>query len=312
MGWGKRLVRSGLASVEALAISVAPKRHVPPVFIVGLPRVGSTLASIIATRHLRCAMLSNMLMATPGSPVATAMLLRWTHPFDGVDDLRNVHGETSRWHGPNQGHRFWKRFITSGTGTPAVLPGQREPLLATVAALQGLAGGPLINKWQTNALRIPLLAELFPGALFVHMNRDVQATAESILHARRTQRLGEHAWFSVRVPGADPSSLDIFDQIAFQIGAVGSIIDESLRELPARQVLRTSYEEVCTDPNALLERMCSQYAAATGGVLAMRSRFNGKLVPRKTRKVSEEDSRRLADALARHHSSIAPPKSAIL
>ena len=279
-----------------MALRLAPRLPLPPIFIVGLPRVGSTLASILATRHLRCAYFSNLLMTAPQSPVALAILAAGLNPFAGTDDLDNRHGETRSWRGPNQGYRFWKQYITAGDGSPRLLPGAAERLVDTVHALQGLAGGPLINKWQANVLRIPLLAATFPGALFVEIARDEVAIAASVLRARRESAEGEAHWFSVRPPGlGDISRLDPSQQIAAQIVQLRRVIDDALAALPERQVLRWRYGELCSDPDAWIAGIAEAYQASTGHGLHVRGRVGGPLI---RRAASDGDRALFDDAIA--------------
>jgi Sulfotransferase family len=294
----RALLRNALALLEPLAVRAAPKLDIPPIFVVGLPRVGSTLLSIVLTRHLRCAYFSNMMMATPASPVAMAMMARTAGRLGGVDDLYNRYGETRAGAAPNQGYRFWTRFITQQTGPAQVREGMKERLLASVWALQGAAGGPLVNKWQTNALRVPLLSELFPGALFVNLRRDELAVAVSLLQARRSQRLGEAHWFSVRPPAlVDVSALGVHEQIAEQIAGVRDALENGLAGLGGEQVLPIDYGQFCADPNAAIETIADRYEAATGFRLTRRGRFAGTLEARHGPSLPAADRTRLAEAI---------------
>jgi len=268
---GRDIARAMLAQLEPVARRMAPKLDIPPIFIVGLPRVGSTLASILATRHLRSAYFSNLLMATPASPVLTATLAGPQRAFGGTDDLANRFGETSHSQGPSQGYRFWNLHLGTSE-TPAPLDETRKAMLRqTISALQGLADGPFINKWQKNGLRIPFLADLFPGSVFIEITRDPLETALSILSARRQSRGGEAGWFSVR-----PSTLTLSDyfsvheQIAAQVAATRAIIDRDLGGLPKANVQTYAYTAVCADPKGWLRLVASRYEAATGVPVALR------------------------------------------
>jgi len=268
---GRDIARAVLAQLEPVARRMAPKLDIPPIFIVGLPRVGSTLASILATRHLRSAYFSNLLMATPASPVLTAMLAGPQRAFGGTDDLANRFGETSHSQGPSQGYRFWNLHLGTSE-TPAPLDETRKAMLRqTIAALQGIAGGPFINKWQKNGLRIPFLADLFPGSVFIEITRDPLETALSILSARRQSRGGEAGWFSVR-----PSTLtlseyfSVHEQIAAQVAATRAIIDRDLGGLPKANVQTYAYTAICADPKGWLHLVASRYEAATGVPVALR------------------------------------------
>lgn len=296
---GRDIARAVFAQLEPIARRIAPKLDIPPIFIVGLPRVGSTLASILATRHLRCAYFSNLLMATPASPVLTAMLAGPRRAFGGTDDLANRFGETNCSQGPSQGYRFWNLHLGTSE-TPAPLDEARKAMMRqTIAALQGIAGGPFINKWQKNGLRIPFLADLFPGSVFIEITRDPLETALSILSARRQSHGGEAGWFSVR-----PSTLELSDyfsvheQIAAQVSATRAIIDRDLGGLPQATVQTYAYKAICDDPKGWLGLVASRYEAATGIPIALRDAPTQKLSASRPR-AENADQRLLDAALAR-------------
>lgn len=296
---GRDIARAVLAQLEPVARRMAPKLDIPPIFIVGLPRVGSTLASILATRHLRSAYFSNLLMATPASPVLTAMLAGPRRAFGGTDDLANRFGETSHSQGPSQGYRFWNLHLGTSE-TPAPLDETHKAMLRqTIAALQGIAGGPFINKWQKNGLRIPFLADLFPGSVFIEITRDPLETALSILSARRQSHGGEAGWFSVR-----PSTLTLSDyfsvheQIAAQVAATRAILDRDLGGLPSANVQTYAYTAICADPKAWLKLVAARYEATTGVPIALRDVPAVKLSARRPQ-AERTDQRLLDAALAR-------------
>ncbi len=299
MKLGRDFTRAVLAHLEPVARRVAPKRDIPPIFIVGLPRVGSTLASILATRHLRCAYFSNLLMATPASPVITAMLAGPRRAFGGTDDLGNRFGETSQSQAPSQGYRFWNLHLGTSEVPAPLDDGRKAVLRQTIAALQGIAGGPFINKWQKNGLRIPFLADLFPGSVFIEVTRDPLETALSILSARRASPDGESRWFSVR-----PSTLGLSDyfnvheQIAAQIVATRAILDRDLGSLPTANVQTYAYTAICADPQSWLKRVASRYEAATGVPVELRDVPARSLSARSPR-AHDADHRLLDAALAR-------------
>jgi hypothetical protein len=280
MRQAKQAVRAG---VQALLRPIEAKLRQPatggldhaPVFIVGPPRTGSTLLYQLLVRRYRFCYFSNLLNRFPRAPLALAELSSWCGGFDPADDYCSRYGSTRGWCAPNQGRECWVTWLPEspnavdprGVGSAA-----KMQIRATVAGMQRISGRPFINKWPPNSVRVRLLAEIFPRALFVRISRATDATVLSILRGRRELCRRGSGWFSVKPPGFEQVMKDRAPeaQAAWQVEAIERAIDDDAQDVGAHRFIHVRYEELTDAPRQVLDRVAAFYAQAAGTRLEKR------------------------------------------
>lgn len=123
-----------------------------PIFILGCPRSGTTLLFTLLSRH---------------------------------EALRSMGAE---------GHVLWnayqhprlKQWSSDRAAAADIREGERKYLYTAIRAVAG--DNRFIDKTPKNALKLPYLAALFPGATFVFLKRDGRATVSSLIEGWRTRR----------------------------------------------------------------------------------------------------------------------------
>jgi len=235
-----------------------------PVFIVGAPRSGTTLLYQLITSCFDCAYLPNLADRLCTTPVlATRLATRNREPH--ASDFRSDYGMIRGWRAPSEGGNIWNRWFptTEEHGynyTPAGYLGERDRHLIyqTVAAVEALANAPFVSKNVKHSVRIRALAEIFPGALFIHVQRDPFDMAASILHVRKTAMGDVNAWFSVL-----PESIESLrrmpwpDQVAGQVCAIAGTIDRDTRAVAGDRLHGIPYDSMCEDPGGVLGGLVS-------------------------------------------------------
>ncbi len=139
----------------------------------------------------------------------------------------------------------------------------------------------LLEKTPKNALRIPLLDRLFPGALFVHLWRDPRENIASIIEA-----WGSGNWITYpKLPGwqGPPWSLllppgwrdlqgkAVADVAAYQWRVANEIMLDDLRKLPASRWTTIDYADLVRDPAAVMRGLCTFAGIAFDEALAART-----------------------------------------
>lgn len=195
-----------------------------PVFIVGVPRSGTTLLGAILGTHPDCICTpeSQFIMETMTSPVPERR-------------LRSVITE-ERFTGWGPDRATWLDAVPS--------PGSyRDMLMVLVRRYAERTGRPNARVWiehtPQHALRAAMLLELFPGARFIHIVRDGRGVAASVLPLTwgpNTVERAAHWWLEL---------------VAFGLAL------ESWGRVP---VIRVRYEDVVTEP----ERVIPEIAAFAG------------------------------------------------
>ena len=246
-----------------------------PIFIVGPPRTGSTLLYQLLVRRYRFCYFSNLLNRFPATPLAVAKLSKALGGFDAAAAFESRYGATLGWCSPNQGRECWVRWLPESPNAlePEAVPLEaKRRIRATVCALQRISNRPFVNKWPPNSLRVRLLADIFPQALFVRISRATEPTVRSILRGRDELCRRGSGWFSVKPPGYREIMNDRApsEQAGWQISSIEHAIDEDRAAVGAQRFFHVRYEELTRRPRQVLDEVAAFYEEAAGVALEKR------------------------------------------
>ena len=252
----KEHLRERLAQVAAERAYDGP--FASPLFILGLPRSGTTLIYQYLVHRLHVAYFTNGVGEHPFAPCAETMRqLRKNAPYRS--DFESEYGRSNGAMAPREAGSFWLRFFDINAyetriDVPESLAAELEKSVRCVQAL--FNGAPFVNKNVKHLLRMDALAAIFPDAHFLVVERSRAAVAVSVLRGR-IKTLGDvNAWFSARPTNYEAlKKLDPVDQIVGQLDALGQRIEDDLERLDPSRVHRIVYEQFCEDPDSVL-RAC--------------------------------------------------------
>jgi hypothetical protein len=162
-----------------------------PIFVVGMPRSGTTIFFEALARHPDLAWLSNYCGAYPRAP--------WLNVLRRLldNDTLRLHGHKQQYGSvhklnpwlpqPDEAYEFWDTYSGVSFSRDA-LHGQRCSPQACLALRAAIAR---VVAWQhrrrfaaklTGPPRIGYLRSVFPDAFFVHLIRDARAVVHSLLN----------------------------------------------------------------------------------------------------------------------------------
>jgi hypothetical protein len=281
-----------------------------PVFVISLPRSGSTLLYQLLLQRFRFAYFSNLMAAFPDSPVTVGRLTRWLGGQRPPYDLRSHFGTTHGWRGPNQGWAIWNRWLSPSEDfiDPAsVDPRALGEMRATLHGLQHAQGVPFISKWQRHAPRLRALAAAIPEALFINLRRAPEMTAQSILAGRRRFLGDEAAWLSARPRDYERiRTLEPLEQVCAQVVALERDLREDQELIGTERFMFMSYEALCLAPQAVLDGFAEWYREHTGNTLAVRRELNGTIDAQYRLSVPPAEFERIRNVLERMYAMQAP------
>lgn len=258
------VVRAPLVVAERLAVARLERPHHPPLFILGLPRTGTTLVYQYVVHRLRVAYFTNGVGDHPYAPVATTWLQARVHP-EYRSDFASEYGKVVGPMAPREAGAFWLRFFPRDDYVDAGVPlARRRALEATVAGVERVfAGVSFVNKNVRHQQWLLALAAVFPRAAFLVVERPAADVAISVLRARLRQP-DPRAWWSVRPDCHERlGGLPLAVQVAGQVLALRDRLDRDLSRLDARRVVRISYAAFCARPEELIARIAP--LVTTGG-----------------------------------------------
>lgn len=227
----------------------------PVLFILGLPRSGTTLLYQYIVHRLQVAYFTNGVGKYPHS----ALLMTWWERKkygEYFSDFQSQYGKMSGWISPREAGGFWARFfdLEQYTRFDDVSSTQIRILQRTIAGVQHVFGDTaFVNKNVKHMLRLNALQYIFPNSFFLIVERDLPNVALSILRGRYANRADPYAWWSVRPPEyIQLKDLPLPQQIAGQVHALARCMETDLAQIPSAQVVRVDYKAFCQEPESLI------------------------------------------------------------
>jgi len=245
-------------------------------FILGLPRSGTTLIYQYIVSRLKVAYFTNSVGYFPGAPCITTFV---EHKVFGQyrSDFKSHYGKVIGPAAPREAGGFWIRFFDMNEYVNFNDLNEKDVyyLRNIIALISRIFGGaPFVNKNVKHLLRINALSNIFPESLFLVVERDMEDVALSILRGRYENLSDITQWWSVRPPNYTTlKNLPVIEQVAHQCTSLQSRMEKDLEHLPGKRVIRIRYEDFCKNPEWLIDRLTSNINAKKTDVSAQTS-FN--------------------------------------
>ena len=281
------------------------RRHrdpqIPIVFIVGVPRSGTTLLYQLMCTHLDVGYVSNAMARWWIAPVAAARFLSPLRGAPGSFALSSDLGRSEESDAPHEFGWFWQFHLhhEDSDDLDAEALATRDFRNAK-AALEGLAGyfdRPLLLKTLVHVpYKITWLKAQLPQARFIWIHRDPIFVGQSILEARQNRFGDPNRWLSVRPRDvASWRARSPCEQVAHQILDVNASMNRAFAALDPSDGLHVEYEQLVRQPNAELRRI-AEFCDA--GVRTNTRLSSLTLEPRNRNRLSPEDHRALSRLLS--------------
>ena len=87
------------------------KMNYSPIFILGLPRTGSTLLYQLCAKRFKTCYLSNFMMKFPDQCILMAKISYCFFGCTPPNNFNSHYGETKGWRGVNQGYKLWSNLF---------------------------------------------------------------------------------------------------------------------------------------------------------------------------------------------------------
>jgi len=215
-----------------------------PMFIIGVPRSGSSVLYEKLAQHPEVAYISKATKKAPGSVLLTRFLMLFRTSMQ-----------------PTEARAVWGRFSRGRAddvlGREDVTPGARRYLRRVVSNHLALFHKTrFLAKLLGNSFRIEFLDAIFPDALFIHIIRDGRAVAYSIL--RSMLKEGGVYW-GVKAPGwRELRELPLLDAAALQWKRTIDYARTSAQALPQDRYIELRYEDFAARPADVLAGLAAR------------------------------------------------------
>ncbi len=262
--------RALLAVSSDVMPTAARAAVLPIIYIVGVPRSGTTLLSQLVSRFLPVGYVNNLIARCWRRPAVGIVLTRallGERAREGIT-FHSSYGTTHEVVGPHEFGYFWRQWLSldaapnhhlSPDAQQAV---DREGLrVALEQEILGVFDSPVVFKNVICGFHAALLTAVHPPSLFIHIVRDPYSAATSILEARMLRYGSYDTWWSLK-PSTYPFSHrnDPAAEVAQQVVDCRREFEQELSR-PGVQSMTVGYEELCRDPAGVLDRIGQRIVA---------------------------------------------------
>lgn len=258
-------MNQSLAILEYKRIQQFDLPKSPVIFIVGVPRSGTTIFTQLLLSAYHIGYVNNIIAKFWEAPYIGSVLaksLKGNQKSLKIGTDSN-YGFTNEYDGPHEFGYFWKRWFRyegshqiegEGIGEEEVKTLQQE-----VAAMESVFEAPMLFKNPAAlSLNIDFLARVFPNSIFIHIEREPFFNAQSLLMGREKYGNSREDWFSVKPREYSwLKDKSVEEQIAGQVYYTQKRIEECLEKLPEKRQLSISYEHFCEQPLHYLQEIAS-------------------------------------------------------
>jgi LPS sulfotransferase NodH len=230
------------------------------VFVLGLPRSGTTLLTQVLAYCLDAGYVNNFAARFWLAPVHGIRLARLVAGDERGVSFESDHARTKSLLDIHEFGYFWRHWLRKHTFDDVVHAREREDeidwpgLRLTLANVQHELGKPLVAKNMLGAYHVSRLRRELGRVVFVYIERDPLDVCVSILDARRKYYDDPGTWWSY-VPVEYPllEGRDPWEQIAGQVHYLGRYLDRELGALGEDAVVRVAYERLTREPAGVLD-----------------------------------------------------------
>lgn len=235
-----------------------PIQH-PFLFIIGLPRSGTTLFSQFLAHTFDIGFFNNIAARFYKAPLHGIRLSEILLNDKNKTDFRSNYAKTGHLSDIHEFGYFWRHWLKKESLNDIANYLNKENeidwvnLKQCLSSIQNEFGKGLIAKNIFGSYHMPKLADLLGTSVFLLIERDELDVACSILDARKKYYGSKlDKWWSYAPPEVlDLISLDHQKQIAGQIYYLSKFYNSELKKLSNKHYLKISYQELCNQPEQI-------------------------------------------------------------
>ncbi|MFW6275598.1 MAG: sulfotransferase family protein [bacterium] len=248
--------------IEHKIINSNKKFYAPPIFIVGLPRSGSTLLYQLITNYFKVSYFSNLSAFFFAYPAIITSLTLPFHKNFKIKNFESNFGFTSGLFSPSEAGAIYRYWFNG-------LKYEMDLIKNTTEKITDILKRPFVWKNLNLSYEIERLHKLYPDALFVFVERDLEYICQSIY--RRTLN-GPGLGIKGLTKNDLTKSPDIIKAIISQIKFFNSNILATLNDHDI-DVIIIKYNDICKNYKEQLNNIANFYTRNGGYSLEQKASF---------------------------------------
>jgi len=229
---------------------------IKPIFIVGVPRSGTTLLYHLLAQHPSVAWFSQKTL----KKFLAEDFLQEIYLRRRVFGLRNIPYPIDRFNDrffsmvetPGEFGNLWSSVFV-GDWNPKISEKNLEVLKKTIVnILNEKQKKRFLSKYPKNSMWIPMINKCFPNSKFVHIIRDGRHVVSSML---RRSKENPSKYFGIPLKSSGKKEMNHIEKHATQWMQVIKAIKNSFENLNKDQFIEIRYEDLVQFPNVCLDKI---------------------------------------------------------
>jgi len=226
----------------------------PIVFVVGLPRSGTTILTQLLSASLDVGIINNLIARFWLAPVTGIRLSKAILREQVNISFKSDYGKTSDITEPHEFSYFWHYWLKMENMPPYNPEEVRDEidwtgLATTLRNMSAAWGKPLVMKAPDVAYHIEKIFDILPETLFIHIYRDLADTAVSMRRSRLEYFGDENVWLGA-YPNEYESIADLegIKQIAAQAVCLNRMYKTAIDKITEKNVMSVHLNSLCENP----------------------------------------------------------------
>lgn len=237
----------------------------PNIFILGLPRSGTTLLSQLLFNNLDLACTNNLIARFWDAPLCGCYLSKAVIGNARAQSYDSLYGKTNNIECPHEFGNFWNKHLLIENFQDLYSEDiskkiDWEKLQMVILNMNRIFGKGLVYKTlEITARHFRKFHDIFSRSLYIYIHREPIDIAVSIAKARLDYYNNINTWWSsIPAEYAELEDKPYWEQIAGQIYYLRNLHDTNILPVKTERVIHVNYEDVCNNPTALLDQVIAK------------------------------------------------------
>lgn len=272
-------------------------KKIPPIFIIGAPRSGTTLLYQLLAYHYKTSYITNFSSVFLKSPVTTSYLTRKLLTPYNDKSLSSDYGLMKGIWAPSEAGKIFKYWFQRKDD---------DKIKNSIYAMGQVFNAPFIAKNLRINSELEYMHKLFPDAIFIHIKRDIFFNVQSLIlgiQENKNDLVGNITVNKQRASITDGSREQVFEQVVHDINMMNHSITSFLNSAKVNMI-SINYEEVCNDYEKELKKIESTLKEKHVALKRKNESFNLSVKASQKIKLSNEDWKLLEQIIEKQNEHI--------